>query len=61
MKKECEHKFIYKSENVNLLDVNFGWYLAKRVIIFCEKCGKVSHDQTNDNSDSGFQDYKHKV
>lgn len=35
------------------------WFDAKRIIIFCEKCGKVSHDQTNSHSDYS-QDYKHK-
>lgn len=55
---KCE--FIYKSEVVNLHDVNDGWYQAKRVIIFCKNCGKVSHDQTNDNY-SYSQDYKHET
>jgi predicted metal-binding protein len=57
--KLCQHKFIYKPEVVKLHDVNEGWYSAKRIIIFCENCGKVSHDQTNDNS--WGQDYKHKL
>ena len=61
MKKEtgCKHKFNYKSEVVNLEDVNTGTFQAKRVIIFCENCGQVSHDQTNSNSSYG-QEYKHK-
>jgi len=59
MKKECEHEFEYKSEEVRLHDVNEGWFSAKRVIIFCKKCGRVSHDVTNGNN-SYNQNYSHK-
>ena len=48
--KKCEHKFEYRSEDVSLNDVNKGWFPAKRVIVFCINCGKVSHEQTNGNS-----------
>lgn len=58
-KKECKHEFSYQSEGVNLHDVNKGWYVAKRIVIFCKNCGKVTHDNTNGNSSFG-QDYSHK-
>ncbi len=56
----CDHDFEYKSEVIKLHNVNNGWFDAKRIIIFCKKCGLVSHDQTNSSS-SYSQDYKHKI
>lgn len=47
---KCNHEFEYKSEIVKCHDVNEGWFQAKRIIIFCKKCGKVSHDVVNSNS-----------
>lgn len=47
--KECKHSFEYKVETVNCKNFN-GWFEAKRVIIFCKKCGLVSHDKVNGSS-----------
>lgn len=58
-KSECKHEFVYKSEAVKCCDVNKGWFDAKRVVVYCENCGRVSHDVVN--SDSSYsQDYSHK-
>lgn len=48
IEKQCQHKFIYRCEEVDLKAVMGGWYKGKRVIIYCENCGKVSHDVVND-------------
>lgn len=48
--KDCKHKFLYKKEVVKCHDARHGWFDAKRVVIYCENCGTVSHDVVNGNS-----------
>jgi len=55
----CEHRMEYHSEEVNLHDIYEGWFIGKRIIIFCNKCGFVAHDQTGSKG-SLSQNYSHK-
>ncbi|AYD82241.1 hypothetical protein SEA_WAMBURGRXPRESS_62 [Mycobacterium phage Wamburgrxpress] len=36
--KECEHRFVDK-----VIDATKAWSQFTYVIIYCQKCGKVSH------------------
>ncbi len=48
MKNEtCEHHFVEKDFTVPQYYYGGDWYDAKRVIIWCDKCGQVSYDKTN--------------
>lgn len=42
---ECEHKFVIKEVTTEKVVPAFGTVVeVSRVIIFCEKCGKVTRD-----------------
>lgn len=45
---DCKHKFVYKSEAIPMKPYKSEHYMTKRVVIFCESCGKVTKDSVID-------------